>query len=146
MSEHIYKSHNKTLLLYHLVFPSKYRKEIFSLAVEKSLKETCLGISKRYEIHFVEIGLEEDHVHFLVQSIPRLSVERIVTIIKSVTARQIFLIHPEVKKELWGGSLWTSGYYSNTVGQYASEEIIKRYVVNQGQYKKLYSGQLYLEL
>ena len=143
MDEHIYKSHNKTLLLYHLVFPAKYRKKVFSEVVEVSLKNICLEIGKCYEIHFVEIGLEDDHVHFLVQSIPVLPVFRIVTIIKSITAREIFHLHKDVKKSLWGGSLWTSGYYANTVGQYASTEVIKKYVANQGrEYKKIHSAQL----
>ena len=55
--EHIYKSHNKSLLLYHLVFPAKYRRKIFTNSVEKSLKEVCIGISERYEVRFVEIGV-----------------------------------------------------------------------------------------
>ncbi len=57
MSEHVIKSHNKTLLLYHLVFPAKYRRKVFSLEVEESLKNICIGISERYEINFVEIGV-----------------------------------------------------------------------------------------
>jgi len=56
MAEHIKKSHNKTLLLYHLVFPTKYRRDIFTDAVEKNLKEVCLDIFKGYEIHFIEIS------------------------------------------------------------------------------------------
>ena len=73
-------------------------------------------------------------------------VSRIVTIIKSITAREIFRHHPEAKKILWGGALWTSGYYANTVGQYASEEAIRKYVKNQGRtYKKLYEKQLTIE-
>ena len=115
-SEHIYKSHNKTLLLYHLVFPAKYRKKVFDEIVDIALKEICEEISNRYEINFIEIGNDEDHVHFLVQSVPILSLTKIVTIIKSITAREIFKRHPEIKKELWGGSLWTSGFYGNTVG------------------------------
>ncbi len=145
MSDHIVKSHNKTLLLYHLVFPAKYRRKVFTDKVDEELKATCLGISERYEIHFVEIGVEDNHVHFLVQSVPTLTVTRIVTIIKSITGREIFRMYPEVKKELWGGSLWTSGYYANTVGQFASEEVIRVYVANQGKkYNKLHSAQLLL--
>jgi putative transposase len=106
MSEHIHKSHNKSLLLYHLVFPAKYRRKVFTDSVENTLKNTCIGIRERYEIHFVEIGVDDDHVHFLVQSIPKMTVERMVTIIKSITAREIFSKHPSVKKELWGGKLW----------------------------------------
>ena len=146
MSDHIPKSHNKTLLLYHLVFPSKYRRKVFSDEVENTLRDVCIGIGERYEIGFAEIGLEEDHVHFLVQGIPTMPVSRIVTIIKSITAREIFRHHPEAKKILWGGALWTSGYYANTVGQYASEEAIRKYVKNQGRtYKKLYEKQLTIE-
>ena len=62
--EHIYKSHNKSLLLYHLVFPAKYRRKVFTEEVGERLKEICIEIEKCYEIRFVEIGMEEDHVHF----------------------------------------------------------------------------------
>jgi len=98
MSELIYKSHNKALLIYHLVFPAKYRQKVSSKAVEITLKNICIEISKRYEIHFIEIGLEQDHVHSLVQNVPTLAVFRIVTIIKSITARRIFQLHKDVKK------------------------------------------------
>ena len=149
MEKHIYKSHNKTLLLYHLVFPAKYRRKVFDEEVDKTLKSICLEISDRYEIHFIEIGNDVDHVHFLVQSVPMLSITKIVTIIKSITAREIFSKHPEVKKILWGGSLWSSGYYANTVGQFSNSEMIKQYIKNQGkntEYKKLHEGQLKFEL
>ena len=149
MEKHIYKSHNKTLLLYHLVFPAKYRRKVFDESVDKTLKTICLEISDRYEIYFIEIGNDLDHVHFLVQSVPMLSITKIVTIIKSITAREIFSKHPEVKKILWGGSLWSSGYYANTVGQFSNSEVIKQYIKNQGkdsEYKKLHQGQLNLEL
>jgi|GEM_PF-1786630 len=88
VTEHIVKSHNKTLLLYHLVCPTKYRKKIFSPAVEEIAKEVCVGISERYEIHFVEIGSDEDRVHFLIQAVPMLMPTQIVKTIKSITARE----------------------------------------------------------
>ena len=143
MSEHILKSHNKTVLLYHLVFPSKYRRKIFTKEIEDTLVDICKEIGERYEINFIEIGNDEDHVHFLIQGIPKMPVSRIVQIVKSITARELFSKHPEIKKMLWGGQMWTSGFYANTVGQFASEDTIKKYVQNQGKiYKKSYSGQL----
>ena len=143
MSEHIFKRHNKTLLLYHLVCPAKFRRKVFSNFVEVTLKETCLEISERYEIHFVEIGSDEDHVHFLIQSVSMMLPQRFVQTIKSITAKEIFRLHPEVKQKLWGGKFWTSGYYLNTVGQYANEEVIKNNVRNQGKtYSQIYRGQL----
>ena len=85
----------------------KYRRLVVDDVVDKEIEDICLEIGKRYEIHFVEIGTDKDHVHFLVQSVPALPVTRIVTIIKSITARQVFDKMPELKKQLWGSSLWT---------------------------------------
>ncbi len=148
MGVHIYKSHNKTLLLYHLVFPLKYRKKVITEEIGEGLKEICIEISERYEINFVEIGYEEDHVHFLIQSVPSNSVEKMIRAIKSITAKELFKRFLEIKQKLWGGNFWTSGYYANTVGQYANEEAIRKYVENQGKpkemYKKIYSNQLTL--
>lgn len=148
MSEHIFKSHNKSLLLYHFVFPIKYRRDVLTSGVCESLKEICLEIEKRYEVHFLEIGLDGDHGHFFVQSVPMLSVKKIVNILKSITAKEIFRLHPEVKQKLWGGRLWSSGYYANTVGQYANEEVIKKYLQNQGikenKYNLVHKNQLRL--
>ena len=101
---HIVKSHNKSLLLYHLVCPVKYRRDVFTPKVEVTLKNICKGISTRYEINFGEIGSDEDHVHFLVQSVPSYSPKKVVQTIKSITATHIFEIHPEVKWKLWGVS------------------------------------------
>ena len=110
MSEHIFKRHNKSSLLYHLVCPIKYRRKVLSEEVEISLVEVCKNISERYEIHFIEIRADENYVHFLIKSIPKISVEIIVTTVKSITAKEIFRLHPEVKSKLWGGNFWTSGY------------------------------------
>ena len=143
--EHIFKSHNKSLLLYHFVAPAKYRRKVFSIEVEETLKVTCQGIEDRYEISFVEIGSDEDHVHFMVQSVPVYSPKRIIQTIKSITAKEIFEIHPEVKRLLWGGNFWTSGYYVNTVGLHANADTIKKYVEDQGkEYHQIYRNQLSL--
>ena len=147
MSEHIKKRHNKTVVLYHLVFPLKYRREVITVEIGESLKRICFEISERYEIHFIEIGYESDHVHFLVQSVPTMCISDIVRILKSISAKQLFQRHPEIKAKLWGGNFWTSGYYANTVGQYGNEEVIRKYVENQGKetkYKKVYDSQLTL--
>jgi putative transposase len=145
MENHIHKRHNKTLLLYHLVFPVKYRKKIIEETISSFMKETCIEIEKRYEMQFIEIGTDEDHVHILVQSVPTMSVENLTRIIKSITAKEIFKSFPEIKKDLWGGNFWTSGYYANTVGQYGNAEVIRKYVENQGRkYTQIYAQQLIL--
>ena len=147
MSTHELKRHNKSLLLYHIVVPLKYRKNVISKEIGETLKEICIEISKRYEVQFVEIGYETDHVHFLVQSVPSYSVSKMIGMLKSITAKELFRLHPEIKEMLWGGKFWTSGYYVNTVGQYTDEETIRAYVQSQGkekEYKKIHEEQLEL--
>jgi REP element-mobilizing transposase RayT len=146
-SEYKHKSHNVSVLLYHLVCPAKYRRLVFDTKVDHVLKEVCLEISKRYEINFLEIGTDKDHVHFLIQSVPTYSPTKIVTTIKSITAREVFRLIPEVKKKLWGGEFWSKGFFVNTVGQHGNEKSIANYVKNQGkekEYQTLHKQQLKL--
>ena len=141
MSEYLHKSHNVTVLLYHLVFPAKYRRAVFDKEVDVVLKEVCIEIERRYQIQFVEIGTDKDHVHFLVQSVPTYSVTKLVTIIKSPSAREIFRRCPQVRKQLWGGEFWTDGYFGSTVGKHGDENTIGNYVKKQGnEYTKLYQN------
>lgn len=139
-SKYIHKSHNVSLLLYQIVCPAKYRRVVFSDSVDITLKDICLEISKRYQIYFLEIGTDDD-VHFLVQSVPMYSPTKIVTIIKNITAREILSKNPEVKKKLLGGEFWTDGYFVNTVSKHGNEDVISKYVREQGvekQYKILH--------
>ena len=141
MSLYIHKSHNVTVLLYHVVFPAKYRRAVFDGAVDQALRDVCLGIDARYQLKFLEIGADRDHVHFLVQSVPTYSVTKLVTTIKSLTARAIVRRCPQVKKELWGGEFWTDGSCASTVGRHANEAMISDPVKKQGQeYQKLHES------
>ena len=135
------------MLLYHIVLPIKYRRKVITDIIGNSLKSICVELSERYEINFIEIGYESEHVHFLLQSIPAYSVSELVIKLKSIITRELFKRPPEIKRQLRGGSFWTSGYYANTVGLYCSRDAIRAYVFNQGnekEYKKLHDGQLTL--
>lgn len=147
MSIYIHKSHNVNVIIYHLVCPTKYRRVVITDKVDKILKETCLGIALRYEMHFLEIGTDNDHVHFLIQTVPMTLPANMVRKIKSLTSREIFAQAPEVKKQLWGGEFWSDGYYLSTVGKNGSETAIQEYVKGQGrqkEYIKLHKDQLQL--
>jgi REP-associated tyrosine transposase len=147
MSHLVRKSHNVSILVYHFVCPAKYRRAVIDETVDQVLKEVCLEIADRYQVEFLEIGTDKDHVHFLVQSVPTYSPTKIITMIKSLTAREVFARVPTVKKQLWGGEFWTDGYYVSTVGQHTTEGVIRQYVKNQGHekdYKQLHAQQLNL--
>ena len=132
MSRYLHKSHNVSVLLYHIVCPAKYRKAVFTDEVSRELKVICQEIAERYEVEFLEIGADKDQVHFLVQSVPMYSPTQLVRMIKSLTAKEIFKRIPSVKKQLWGGALWSSGYFITTVGKHGSEQVIQNYVRGQG--------------
>ena len=132
MSQPIFKTHNVSVLLYHIVCPAKYRRAIFDQAVERELKETCGEIQDRYEIEFLEIGADENHAHFLVQSVPTYSPKKIVQTIKSLTARELFRRCPQIKQQLWGGALWSEGYFVSTVGHHGTEAMVAQYIRGQG--------------
>ncbi len=138
---YLHKSHNVSVLLYHLVCPTKYRRVVLDDAVDAVVREVCLEIALRYEIAFLEIGADGDHVHFLVQSVPDYSPTKIVRLIKSLTAREVFARCPQVKKKLWGGQFWSQGYFIASVGQHANADTIGHYVREQGKhghYQKLH--------
>ena len=146
---YIHKPHNVSVLMYHLVCAAKYRRVVMSEHVDEVLRQTCLEIEKRWELRFLEIGLDGDHVHFLIQSVPTLSPSRVVQTVKSLIAREVFAKASEVKQKLWGGAFWGEGYFVNTVGQHGSEKVIAAYVQAQGgkgEYRVLHKGQLDLEL
>ena len=139
-SKYIHKSHNVTVLLYHIVSSAKYRRVVLTEPVDLVLVRVCEEIEKRYEISFLEIGTDADHVHFLIQSVPTYNVTKLVRTIKSLIAREVFKKCPEVKHQLWGGEFWGKGYFVNTVGQHGTEKLIAKYVKEQGvekEYKKL---------
>lgn len=142
-SQVIRKSHNVTVLLYHVVCAIKYRRIVLTEEVDEVITEICSEIEKRYDIHFLEIGTDLDHIHFLIQSVPGYSVAKIVRTVKSLIARKVFERIPSVKRLLWGGEFFGKRYYTNTVGQYGTENMIANYVKSQGkekEFKSLKSG------
>lgn len=116
-----------------MVFCVKYRKHLLSdIKLINFLKNICFGIGERYYFEFDAIGSDGDHVHLFVGAEPKYSPSKVMQIIKSITARQIFKEYPEIKKQLWGGELWSDGGYIGTIGDGTTSEVIKNYVENQG--------------
>jgi len=116
-----------------MVFCVKYRKKLLLEAeIINFLKNICYGISERYCFEFDAIGTDGDHVHLFVGAEPKYSPSKVMQIIISITARQIFKEYPEIKKQLWGGEFWSDGGYIGTVGDGTKSDVIKNYVQNQG--------------
>lgn len=128
---------------YHIVFPVKYRKSLLAAYIAGAIVEIADQISLRYDIDFEKIGCDGDHIHILCSFPPtKYKGGDVVRIFKSITARELFKQFPQLRKELWGGELWSDGYYLATVGERGDWETVKRYVENQGKTK--HSTQLVL--
>jgi putative transposase len=116
-----------------MVLSVKYRKKLL-LRSERviRLKEICSEIGKRYWFQFDAIGTDGDHVHIFIGSEPKYAPSKVMQIIKSIAAKQIFKDFPEIRKELWGGEFWSDGGYIGTVGEGVTAEIIRDYIEKQG--------------
>ncbi len=115
------------------MFCIKYRKDLFlEDKYFNCFKAILSEIAKRYFLVFETVGVEEDHIHTLVQSAPRYSPSHLVQMIKSISAKELFKQFPEIKEELWGGEFWSDGGYIGTVGEGVNADIIRHYIKNQG--------------
>lgn len=125
--------HNAYQIHYHFVTPVKYRRAIFGRPDrEQTLRSICQEIEERYSIEFEQVGIDTNHVHYLLEAAPKFAPSTIIQIIKSITARELFRRHPDLRKELWGGELWTDGFFVATVGEGGNRDVIRVYVQKQG--------------
>lgn len=125
--------HNVSEVHYHFVTPIKYRKGVFEKPErEQALRAVMRGIEERYEVWFEQVGVDRDHVHWVVSAAPKYAPSALVRMIKSITAREMFRRCPDLREELWGGELWTDGFYVATVGEHGTKKVIMDYVARQG--------------
>ncbi len=115
-------------LKYHIVWIPKYRKMILKDTVAESLKTIFYGIAERYEMEIDTLEVMPDHVHVFLIAPPKYSPSNVVQILKSVSARELFSRHRELREELWGGELWSDGYFVRSVGDEVTSDVIRRYI------------------
>ena len=125
--------HNVYQIHYHFVTPVKYRQGVFEKPNRiHALRTIMKGLEERYDLSFEEIGIDKNHVHWLVSAAPKYSPSGIIRVIKSITGREMFRLCPDLKEELWGGELWTDGFYVATVGEKGNRKVILEYLAKQG--------------
>ncbi len=128
--------HNVYDAHYHLVFPVKYRKALLTNEIPRAISQIAEEIGQRYDIDFERIGYDLNHIHLLVSFPPKHGGSAVVRIFKSITARQLFIRFPLLKKELWGGEFWSDGFYMATVSERGNWKVVEKYVSNQGKTKE----------
>lgn len=116
---------------FHLVYTTKYRREIFNTGEKRQFMKSILHhIANMYEITIQEIEIMPDHIHILLSFSPKHAPSSIVKTLKGRSAREWFKQYPETKHELWNGHLWSPSFFMSTVGE-MSKEIVDKYIQNQ---------------
>jgi len=118
-------------LKYHLVWIPKYRKHILDKEVSDYLKTIFNMIAEEYEFRIDTMEVMEDHVHIFVEVPPKYSPARVVQVMKSISAREVFREFPSLRKQLWAGELWNDGYFVRSVGDKVTADVIRRYIEYQ---------------
>ena len=126
-------SHKVFKIKYHFVLCIKYRKDLFlEDKYVETVKQICKDIEDRFYIKFETTGFDEDHVHFLIESLTTIySPAKIFQFVKSIISIELFKRHPEIKKQLYGGEFWSDGGYVGTVGEGTNADIVRKYIKQQ---------------
>lgn len=116
---------------YHIVWIPKYRKTIFSQEIAEYTKGVFTQIAEEHGFMIDTMEIMEDHVHIFIEVPPRYAPAKVVQVMKSISAREVFKKYPEISKKLWAGELWGDGYFVRSVGDKVTAEIIRRYIEYQ---------------
>ena len=127
-----YKSNHNVVYSckYHVVWCPKYRRKVLVNGVDLRLKKLIEEICSEYHIDIIEMKIMPDHVHMLIDASPKHSISSMMKGYKGVSARMLFMHHPEIKEKLCGGHLWQPSYFAGTVSE-RSEDMIREYIRKQ---------------
>ena len=115
---------------YHIVWAVKYRRKILTGEIESSLKEILTENSEDKGFEIKEMECDGDHIHVFVSAKPKFAPSYLYKMMKGISARKLFIKHPELTDKLWGGHMWNPSTYIETIG-HISEETVKKYIQNQ---------------
>ena len=126
------KNHSKFILRYHIILVCKYRKNLMIQYVE-FVKENMLSISQKYDFTILEIEVDKNHIHLLVESEPKVSPLMIVRALKQQTTIRLWKeFSDKLQKHFWKErTFFTDGYFVSTIGE-VSTETLRKYIQNQG--------------
>ena len=115
---------------YHIVRSVKYRRSILVGKVEESLKRILFDIAKEKDFLIKKMECNTDHIHIFASAKPKIAPAYLYKMMKGISARRLFIEHPEIKKKLWGGHLWNPSTYIETIG-HISESTVLKYIEDQ---------------
>jgi putative transposase len=118
-------------LKYHFVWIPKYRKHLLIGDIAEATKEILREVAEAYGMEVDTLEVVDDHVHVFLSAPPRYAPARVMQIMKSISARELFARFPWLRHKLWGGELWGDGYFVRSVGDQVTADVIRRYIEYQ---------------
>ena len=116
----------------HLVFVTKYRRNVFTKPLLEELRKIFQNVCKDFCAELAEFEGEGDHVHLLVNYHPKVSVSKLVNSLKGVSSRLVRKTgYPTIQQALWSDSLWSPSYFAGACGG-TPLEMIRKYIEQQG--------------
>ena len=134
MSKWNSKNRHKFLLQYHVIFVCKYRKKLFLLKkLSDDIKNLSYEICNKHNIKIKYLETDKDHIHYMIEAEPSISISKIVNLIKSYTTYHICRKYPKyLSKYFWKEkTFYTDDYFVSSIG-IVSKENLKKYIENQG--------------
>ena len=128
------KNRHKTLLQYHIIFVCKYRKRLLiNKNISDNIKQLSFDICNKYNVTIHEMETDKDHIHYMVEIPPTLSISKVVNLMKSYTTYHIWRMYNKyLSKQFWKeNTFWTDGYFACSIGN-VSETQLRKYIENQG--------------
>jgi putative transposase len=98
-SKYRHGSSSKYLCKIHLIFATKYRKQLLKGVVEEDMKQILFEISQKSYFTIDVMETDIDHIHILIDYPPKLSISSMVNRLKAVSTRRIYQKHELLLKQ-----------------------------------------------
>ena len=120
---------------YHIVWVPKYRYRVLKGTIRDLVDQDIRMLCDWKDCQVVELNVQSDHIHLIVSIPPKLSVSKLMGMLKGKIAIKLFKSYPVLKqKPYWGNHFWARGYFVSTIG--LDEDKIRRYVKYQEKEEK----------
>ena len=131
--DYVSENHSKHLIMCHLIFVCKYRKQLLIPEISEDIKQMSYEICKKHNIIIKEMETDKNHIHYMIETEPTISISKIVNLLKSYTTFHIWEKHSNfLSGHFWKErTFWTDGYFICSIGS-VSEKTLKEYIKNQG--------------
>jgi len=132
-NNYISTNRSKHYLKCHLIFVCKYRKKLLIGQLNDDMKAILQSITDKSDFEIEVMESDNDHIHFLIRYIPRISITSIVRKLKQESTIAIWQKHnPILSKNFWKEhTFWSDGYFVCSIGE-ASPDTIRDYILSQG--------------